>query len=355
MLAKFKILIFVLPLIAALCLLRAIGLTQATPRGSICDAATNADLHQVALLLGNGDGIDGTDAFGRTPLTASIGHPEIARYLLDRGANPNLPDAQNELPLELAVSRSDLDSIGLLIARGARLNARTSLGDTSLMLAVDGGFDASAIELLKHGANPNVINVVGATPLHYAAGRGNLELMAALIKAGARFSVKSWIGVTPLERAVLNGQVKAVELLWKSGARPESKEYSLMHYAAIIGALPTQLKLIIEPHTDRRFNESIMNQTRQAYASSVVKQEELSAGMVDRLCALGLDIEVRDRHGRTPLHLAAMADSSPAVRALIRAGADRAAKDENGQTPLDLARIHSASEAAAVLETRFKP
>ena len=60
--------------------------------------------------------------------------------------------------------------------------------------------------------------------------------------------------------------------------------------------------------------------------------------MVAELLRLNASVFVADKQGRTPLHLAAMSGSEPAVDSLIAAGAPRTSRDGDGLTPRELAQ-----------------
>ena len=51
--------------------------------------------------------------------------------------------------------------------------------------------------------------------------------------------------------------------------------------------------------------------------------------------AAGMDVNAKDKHGRTTLHAAAVGGSTEVVELLIAKGADLNADDVNGKTPLD--------------------
>jgi ankyrin repeat protein len=61
---------------------------------------------------------------------------------------------------------------------------------------------------------------------------------------------------------------------------------------------------------------------RTAYAGLFAAADKGSAADIARLAAAGADVNARDAHGRTPLHVAAYAGSRDAMRALVTAGAN---------------------------------
>jgi hypothetical protein len=118
--------------------------------GAIHDAVKSGDMQNVKTLIdGANELLNAQDEDGKTPLHHAVrtGNGEIARYLIERGADINLTDTENESPLHYAASSGNLDMAKLLLEKGATsLNAPT---------------------LVKYGGS------VGKwTPLHYACGSG---------------------------------------------------------------------------------------------------------------------------------------------------------------------------------------
>lgn len=71
---------------------------------------------------------------------------------------------------------------------------------------------------------------------------------------------------------------------------------------------------------------------------SINERLDYNTGFLMRtLLSVGSDIDVKDIHGRTPLHLAALNEHSNLVYELIDKNADVNAKDNDGATPLHLA------------------
>lgn len=91
---------------------------------------------------------------GESPLTMAIGrgHLDIARILLDGGADANRRDAFGQLPLERARTP---EAVQLLVAHGARAVARKPPTGT-IAEAIERGDDAEVVKLLLDaGADPN--------------------------------------------------------------------------------------------------------------------------------------------------------------------------------------------------------
>jgi ankyrin repeat protein len=145
------------------------------------------DVSAIKFLLANGATLDVLgDNFGL--MAASFhGHWRLCRFLVERGANVNRPDAETgETPLHAALCTTN------------RLRH-------NLVLKV----------LLAHGANPNCVTresaetggfmrdcrTKGETPLHRAAAFGDEEAVQLLLDAGAKIDAKDMNGDSPLSWA----------------------------------------------------------------------------------------------------------------------------------------------------------
>ncbi|SRR5258708_2013725 len=128
----------------------------------------------------------GGDGFQPLGLAIFFRHPEMARMLIERGADVLAP-AQNAMhvaPIHAAAAVSDRDSIELLLARGADPNARQQSD---------------------------------YTPLHDVAARGDVELAKILIAGGADRGAKTSDGKTPADLARDRGHVLFVEWIERVG------------------------------------------------------------------------------------------------------------------------------------------
>jgi ankyrin repeat protein len=87
--------------------------------------------------------------------------------------------------LHIVVKRGDSTYLRYLLQRGADPNMRDGRGDTPLLLAVQYGQNA-LVEVLTAGkANPNLGNGGGETPLIRAVQKRDLSLVRSLLAAGA--------------------------------------------------------------------------------------------------------------------------------------------------------------------------
>jgi ankyrin repeat protein len=128
-------------------------------------------LELVRFLHERGARVDEPDAAGRTPLSfaAGKGRLEIARYLVEQGAEPDRADEQGRTPLFHAVFGGHGDLVGFLLAQGVRVDVRDRFRDTPLMAACAKGYGGIAERLLASGADPTLRDQEGRTARERAA------------------------------------------------------------------------------------------------------------------------------------------------------------------------------------------
>ncbi len=117
---------------------------------------------------------------------------EMVTFLLDSGA-----DATAALPA--AAWRADFDLCNLLLARGARIDEATDGGRPILNELIRWGQFKPAMWLLAKGASPNVPDGRGWTAVHQAASRGNVRMLSAVLEAGGDRNRPDTEGRTPAD------------------------------------------------------------------------------------------------------------------------------------------------------------
>ena len=151
------------------------------------------------LLHHNGAHVNIPGHGGRTPLHSGAwyGDLEMVQILLDYKANVNVQDPDNWTPIHYTsngfrtqpiphnIRQLFPDVARLLLEHGADLNARNNFGETPLYQAVANGTAEVVRVLLEHGANVGVENNKGKTPYQAALARGDNEITNLLLKHGA--------------------------------------------------------------------------------------------------------------------------------------------------------------------------
>jgi len=111
----------------------------------------------VSMLISHGANVDGSSKEGCTPLSQACihGHYDVAKELLDAGADPNVVMATPDgpAPLYWAAKHGHLDIVKLLIKEGADLDRTTKRsGKTALQAATQAGHTEVARILMEAGA-----------------------------------------------------------------------------------------------------------------------------------------------------------------------------------------------------------
>lgn len=225
---------------------------------------------------------------------AARGHLEIVRLLLERGADPNLPEegiAPDGHALYAAAANGHHEVVRLLLEHGARPNAEVESSADALSRAISNG-DQRMVELLcAHGAargvhllayhndlrtaaalfavNPALADDPEA--LANAAGEGHAdfvrlmlrhqpglprrvifpgwsvgaktpELNELLFRHGLNPSAPDWLGITPLHHLARNGDLEKAALFLDHGADVNARDEDIcstpLGWAAKFGNKP---------------------------------------------------------------------------------------------------------------------
>lgn len=124
------------------------------------DAIRKADGETVSQMLDEPgqrivNSVDRTTGEGALHILVKNGNVRFLRYVLARGANPNLTDAQGNTAATLAVQSGSVEAVQALVDYKADLNLGNRQGQTPLILAVLARRADMIHILLDAGANPD--------------------------------------------------------------------------------------------------------------------------------------------------------------------------------------------------------
>ena len=188
----------------------------------LVQASNAGDLAKVNKLIKASADPNSVDQHGMGTLLTF--HPEITRFLLECGADPDIQRNENISPAIVGVS-GNFECLRLMLEAGADANrASDHNGETALHFVASGECVESVTLLLKYGANPNArtkpgmrtygfwrdARVKGETPLHRAAAFGTLEIIQLLLDAGADPTIRDANNDTPLSWASWYNRDKSI-------------------------------------------------------------------------------------------------------------------------------------------------
>jgi len=199
---------------------------------NLADSQGLAPLHQAALrsqtemvsyFLSHGADVKKADASYPLLVSAAGGDPEIARLLLQKGADPNKRLSDGTTPLIAASMRADgLGSVPLLLKRSADVNGGNNARETPLMKAAAYKNAALVKLLLDKGAQVNSQDVNGRTALMLAALAGSASTAKLLLDHKADLSLQDDDGNTALIFTAKTGALDVAKLLTEKKAPLET-------------------------------------------------------------------------------------------------------------------------------------
>nr|XP_049707310.1 ankyrin-3 isoform X3 [Helicoverpa armigera] len=271
-------------------------------------AAEHGYTELVKLLLESGAAVDYRpdtgEEFPRTtlcdePLRLAIRnkHYEVARLLLEHGADPN---KRYFFGAEINLV-SDPEYLELLLTFGANPDSRDRAGLTPLMKAARQrkGMDAVLL-LISFGADVNAMADARndyRTVMHYAVLSGNPEVVNLMIKQGARvnYECPELSKPSPLDLAILKGDVAMLQMLLAAGAQVNASSSvigSPLHVACSDNITNRKeiVQILLESGADpnlKVYNDEDATQLRPALAEYLASNTEPSAEIVALLLRYG--------------------------------------------------------------------
>lgn len=107
---------------------------------------------------------------GQTALHIVVERRDLlwTKFLIQRGANPNIRDKKGTSPLQMAVNLGFIEGAEALLDAGAEIDVNDSSGETPLIAAVHRRDTALIRLLLSKGANPDRTDNSGRSARDYA-------------------------------------------------------------------------------------------------------------------------------------------------------------------------------------------
>jgi ankyrin repeat protein len=342
-------------------------------------ASRTSSVDVVHLLIDRGANVNIVEQWqGQTPLiyAAAANRGAVAAELIKAGADVNARTPINDLPQRKAAVRyfveiplagftpimfaarsGAVDAIKALAAGKADLNAKTPEGFSPLVIALDNlHFDAAKV-LVEAGASAddgglvalvearNRVNYVGEFQVPTGA-ESSLEVLKLMLASGADLNSRlpdhlldrdaRFLPPPPkltdlaLIRAARSSDVDAMRLLVEAGADPSLRDEKRGGVTPLVAVMSgPELPQLIEAE-------------RQP-------AEDKAIAAIDFLLDKGADPTAGNVLGSTALHTAALRDYPGVIKHLAEKGVDLNVADSEGFTPLDYAvgRLPSKVRAKA--------
>jgi hypothetical protein len=131
------------------------------------------------------DGGNGDTQF-RFVLSGKHGHTDVAEYLLENGANPNIKDCEGCTALHWCAYDDQVETSRLLVRYGANVNATADSLATPLHCAAITDKAKAARFLLENGADTEALDNKGRTPLARATIKGYQSIVDLILEFEVR-------------------------------------------------------------------------------------------------------------------------------------------------------------------------
>ena len=257
---------------------------------ALIEAALNGKEGRVRLLVEAGAERNIKNKNGKTAL--DVASTEPAKAILKLAGAKAAKSKYGAKPLLKAVEAGDLEAANdlLSVAEFVDLEERDDYGNTALILALDKGHDSTVQALLAAGANKDAQNHDGDTALIRAARYGHVRCFTLLVEAGADRHIKDKQGKTALDWTTQEFIESVKAILKLADAKAAKKKYGT--------------KPLVE----------------------ALKKRDLEAATALLGVSGFVDLEERDRYGRSALIHASRDGYDSIAEALLAAGANKDAK-----------------------------
>lgn len=318
-------------------------------RTAMHSMACGGSTGMLSVLREAGASITVREYHGRTVAhyAAMASQTELLAALLKIDKNfVNDRDDDGYTPLHYAVQNGqNAKTIELLVQNGCDVTAAASDGATPLHVAASLAESAKPIEYLINckGINLNAKNSDGMTPLHLASEWTKVSRVDTLIQAGAEVDARSHDSATPLHCAAIGGHQLVVKHLLKFGADVNARmrgELTPLHLAAYNSSRPV-VQTLVEMGADIEAKDCSKRTPLFLAAGSIADNGSYTVEYLVRNKAV---VNLADKLGHTPLHMAASKGLEQVVDILLEAGAEVDIPDMRGRNALHLAVLtHSES------------
>ncbi|KAG1686681.1 E3 ubiquitin-protein ligase MIB2 [Nymphon striatum] len=238
------------------------------------------------------------------------GHKDIAKMLLDAGADLEIEDADGDRSIHYSAFGNQPEVLEILLQRGANVNVFNNGLSSPLHISVNKNYVNCVDVLIRFKCDLNIQDSYGDTALHDAISKDFTSIVNLLVdQPEVDLTIKNKRGFNTLHYAGLKGNKFAIEkILSRSQQLADIKKddgFAALHLSALNGHLDVS-KILIEQAcaSNSQCDLNMMNNRLQTPLLLAVSQAHWQ--LAEFFILKGATINMIDEDGDTALHLALM-------------------------------------------------
>ena len=235
---------------------------------------------------------DGLNGF---MLACQNGHAQIVKLLLNEKVDPNVQKKNGWNAFMVACKNGQIEIVEMLLKEKIDPNVQDKDGWTALMMACWNGHTEIVELLLKKNVNTNAREKNGWNAFMVVCENGHTQIVELLLKKVVKPNVQNKDGLNGFMLACQNGHIEIVKLLLGCKEKVNPNAQKINGWNGFMVACENG-------HTE--LAKLLLKEEASVKHAIIFACKEGNTALVEKLLMVGVDPNVQDRKGYTPLMIA---------------------------------------------------